>query len=465
MKHSTALALALGIASTTSALKLAEPGKSNYKPLRLPIQRKNKVADAADKERRNTDSTLEVELDNFLKAKYFAQITVGSPPQDFDVQIDTGSSDLWVNSASSAFCSSGRCDRYGVYNSDRSSNYKRLNGDFEIKYVDGSGASGDYVTDNVGIDSVSVSNLQMGVALKSSNVNGILGIGFTANEAQVIHLQRKPYPNLSQRLVDDGVIATNAFSLYLDDLDSKSGNILYGGVDTAKFHGTLQTVPMVPSSFGGIRECRIGMTAVGLNNRETLIYSGAPIPVVLDSGAAISYMPASIASLLYRAARARYSQRQGLAYVSCALAQGNATIDFSFGQGGTIRVPLNEMIINAGGACIFGIGVAQTADNVILGDTFLRSAYVVYDLANKEISLAQTNFFAQRSNIVAIDPGNNGVPNNLKGTPPSVAATPTGGSSSTPTSSDAAAPGMTVPTGVVGAGLGMGIAAMAAFAL
>ncbi|KFY41714.1 hypothetical protein V494_02820, partial [Pseudogymnoascus sp. VKM F-4513 (FW-928)] len=37
---------------------------------------------------------------------------------------------------------------------------------------------------------------------------------------------------------------------------------------------------------------------------------------------------------------------------------------------------------------------------ILFGDTFLRSAYVVYDLANNEIGLAQTDFNAKGSNIV-----------------------------------------------------------------
>jgi len=47
----------------------------------------------------------------------------------------------------------------------------------------------------------------------------------------------------------------------------------------------------------------------------------------------------------------------------------------------------------------------------VLGDTFLRSAYVVYDLSNNEISLAQTNFNATKSNVMEIQSGSAGVPN------------------------------------------------------
>jgi hypothetical protein len=48
-------------------------------------------------------------------------------------------------------------------------------------------------------------------------------------------------------------------------------------------------------------------------------------------------------------------------------------------------------------------GIAPTgAGTSVLGDTFLRSAYVVYDLDNNEISLAQSAFNATTSNVIEI---------------------------------------------------------------
>jgi hypothetical protein len=51
-------------------------------------------------------------------------------------------------------------------------------------------------------------------------------------------------------------------------------------------------------------------------------------------------------------------------------------------------------------ACEFGIQNFTEAP-FLLGDTFLRSAYVVYDLVNNEVGIAATDFNATTSNIVA----------------------------------------------------------------
>jgi hypothetical protein len=57
------------------------------------------------------------------------------------------------------------------------------------------------------------------------------------------------------------------------------------------------------------------------------------------------------------------------------------------------------------GVCMFGISPTSTygvgtASFAILGDTFLRSAYVVYDLANEEVGIAEACHNNNESSVV-----------------------------------------------------------------
>jgi hypothetical protein len=76
--------------------------------------------------------------------------------------------------------------------------------------------------------------------------------------------------------------------------------------------------------------------------------------------------------------------------VDCGIQSLEGSVDYGF-PGVTISVPFSELALpNSGGSvCTFGF-YPDTAN--FFGDTFLRSAYVVYDLDNKEIGLAQTVF-------------------------------------------------------------------------
>ena len=152
-------------------------------------------------------------LDNY-RSLYFANITLGTPPQSLRMHLDTGSSDLWCNSPQSSLCQarSNKCNVSGTYDSTESSSYKFVNNKFNISYVDGSGALGDYVTDTIRIGGQTISEFQFGVGTRSSSTEGVLGIGYAINEVQVTRGGGSPYHNLPQRMVDEGFTKSNAYS-------------------------------------------------------------------------------------------------------------------------------------------------------------------------------------------------------------------------------------------------------------
>jgi len=64
----------------------------------------------------------------------------------------------------------------------------------------------------------------------------------------------------------------------------------------------------------------------------------------------------------------------------------------------------DSMTLNNGhDACWFGFQPNEEFEPTILGDTFLRSAYVVYNLDRKEIAIAPTVFESDKTHIVEID--------------------------------------------------------------
>lgn len=358
------------------------------------------------------------------KALYTLNLTIGTPKQDFRVDIDTGSSDLWVNAASSTLCQrkTDPCAAGGSYDANSSTTYDFVRSDFNITYVDGSGAAGDYATDTVTVGNDAVKEFQFGIGYKSTSANNIMGIGYRTNEAQAANLGLTPYRNFPARLASDGVINSAAYSLYLNDLDSSTGSLLFGGVDRAQYTGELVTLPIqsVGTDSAGndvFREFWLTLNQLDLGGQTVSEDMG--LAVLLDSGSSLTYLPDQLAAAIYEAVGAQYESSAGVAVVECALAQQSANLTFHFDKPAVINVPIDELVISStsssSGAqgqsevCTFGIAPSGSSSSV-LGDTFLRSAYVVFDLDNNEISLAQSNMNASDSDVVEIGTGADAVP-------------------------------------------------------
>ncbi|KAK4976533.1 hypothetical protein LTR66_010838, partial [Elasticomyces elasticus] len=414
MRTISLVACAAALLSTASAINLVERRDAAPKVVQHEVQRRE-VGNPLlrDRMRRRQLKTISENLDN-EETLYFANVSLGTPAQNLRLHIDTGSSDLWVNVAGSPLCrSSGNpCGASGTYAPNSSTTYAYIDSIFNISYVDGSGSSGDYVSDVLRIGGATLQGQQFGVGYQSTSQEGLIGIGYPVNEALVSKLNGRTYPNVPQHMMQAGLINTNAYSLWLNDLDASTGSILFGGINTGKFHGTLQTLPIIKEQ-GYYAEFVIALTAVGTNGKKGSIASGLTTPALLDSGSSLMYLPDNICTAIFKQLGATWDNKQGAAFIDCNMANSATTLDFTFSSA-TISVEMNELVIVAGTergkpVCILGIGPAGSSTPV-LGDTFLRSAYVVYDLSANQISLAQTNFNSTSDNILEIANGTNGVP-------------------------------------------------------
>lgn len=320
---------------------------------------------------------------------------------------------MWVNTPTSRTCTiqHSLCSAAGVYSPNSSSTYNYLSSNFNITYGDGTFAIGDYATDTVAFGSTTIKDLQFGIGYRSTSAQGILGIGYTANEASISTGDGKSYQNFPAKLAAQGTIASNAYSIWLNDLAASTGKILFGGIDKAQYHEPLVALPVQKSAGNQYKEFLITMTGFALN--ETTVQNDMALAVLLDTGTSLTYLPNNIVSQVYDALGATWDQGQEMAFVPCHLAKYNTTFTFSFSSPARITVPISEMVINATNsrgreltftnneaACILGISPAGE-HTMILGDTFLRSAYVVYDLDKNQISLAQSKVGATSGSSVS----------------------------------------------------------------
>ncbi|KAL2128372.1 hypothetical protein VTI74DRAFT_9277 [Chaetomium olivicolor] len=417
MKTTSLLAVAATIVQTIHGFSIPER-RDGLKVVGLETERRA-PRNPVHRDKLRKRGIVSAGLDN-QQTLYFVNATVGTPAKKVMLHLDTGSSDLWVNTPNSALCSSNNdpCKYAGTYSANSSSTYEYIGSYFNISYVDGSGATGDYVSDTVTIGGQKIDRLQFGIGYSSSNAQGILGIGYPINEVQVGRAKLKPYNNLPAQMVASNLIQSQAYSLWLNDIDASTGTILFGGVDTAKFTPPLQILP-IESSSGVYAEFLVTLTKLQVNHK-TIGGGNLALAVLLDTGSSLSYLPDSLVQEIYNAVGATYDPVSNAAYVPCSLARSSSApnITFTF-TSPSITVSMNSLVLDMGPgrtptlngapACLFGIGPAGSGTSV-LGDTFLRSAYVVYDLENNEIALAPTRFNVTASKVVEIGKGEGAVP-------------------------------------------------------
>ena len=194
----------------------------------------------------------------YMDAQYFGAVSIGTPPQSFQVVFDTGSSNLWIPSSKCSFFQIP-CDLHSKFDAKHSSTYVPNGTDFAIQY--GSGSLSGFLSSDVvtwaGLpikDQVfAEATKEPGIAFLFSKFDGILGMGW--EQISVDHV-RPPFYNA----FDQGLVPENLFSFWLNRDQSSSsssggegaspgGELVLGGVDPAHFVGTHTWLPVTRKGY------------------------------------------------------------------------------------------------------------------------------------------------------------------------------------------------------------------------
>jgi len=321
-----------------------------------------------------------VPLSNFMNAQYFATITLGTPPQEFKVVLDTGSSNIWVPSTK---CTSIACFLHQKYDSSASSTYKANGTKFEIRY--GSGSMEGFVSnDDMSIGDLTVKSMDFaeatkepGLAFAFGKFDGILGLAY--DTISVNHMTPPFYYMINQGLLDAPV-----FSFRIGDSEEDGGEAVFGGVDDSAYTGDIHYVPVRRKAYW---EVELEKVSFGDDELE-LENTGAAI----DTGTSLIALPVDVAEMLNAQIGAKKSWN-GQYTVDCAKVPDLPELSFFF-DGKAYPLKGSDYVLEVQGTCISaftGLDINLPGGALwIIGDVFLRRYFTVYDLGKNAVGFAKS---------------------------------------------------------------------------
>ncbi|XP_007951498.1 cathepsin E [Orycteropus afer afer] len=330
------------------------------------------------------DQSANEPLINYLDMEYFGTISIGSPPQNFTVIFDTGSSNLWVPSV---YCSSQACQTHPRFHPSQSSTYNELGFPFSIQYGTGS-LSGIIGADQVSVEGLIVVNQQFGESVKEpgqtfvdAEFDGILGLGYPS-------LAVGGVTPVFDNMMAQNLVTLPMFSVYMssDPAGGKGSGLIFGGYDHSHFSGSLNWVPVTKQ----------GYWQIALDNIQvggTVMFCSGGCQAIVDTGTSLITGPSNNIKQLQKAIGAE--PMDGEYAVECANLNVMPDVTFTINGVpytlGPTAYTLLDLVdgMNFCSSGFQGLDI-QPPDGPlwILGDVFIRRFYSVFDRGNNQVGLA-----------------------------------------------------------------------------
>uniref|UniRef100_A0A7M4E5Q7 Embryonic pepsinogen-like n=1 Tax=Crocodylus porosus TaxID=8502 RepID=A0A7M4E5Q7_CROPO len=284
-------------------------------------------------------------LTNSFDTEYFGTISIGTPPQEFTVVFDTGSSYLWVPSVT---CQSLACQFHRRFDPSKSSTYHCTGNRISIQYGTGS-MTGVEGSDTVLVSSFIDTNQQLALATSEPgiffifcNFDGILGLAYP-------NLATDRFIPVFDNMMNQNLVQQHLFSVYLSR-DQNGSSITFGGTDESYFTGPIHWIPV---SYQGYWQ-------ISMDRYVIACKSGCQ--AIVDTGTSLMVGPSPDICKVQKVIGATLEQ------------DGEYTVNCSdiptFLHGGQYNFQTTNMNL------------------WVLGDVFIREYYSIFDRENNRVGLA-----------------------------------------------------------------------------
>ncbi|KIY45392.1 acid protease [Fistulina hepatica ATCC 64428] len=310
--------------------------------------------------------------------EWAGDITIGSDDQKFLIDFDTGSSDLWVPSST---CTSDICSEKNTYDASSSTSSVAEKGTFEIEYGDGSTVEGSIYEDAVHIAGINVTKqtfsavTQLSSSFADDPIDGLLGMAFPA----ISNLRADPFLLTAK---SEGSVANSTFGVKL----ATNGSALYlGGTDTSQYTGSIEFHAINTTT--GFWQATGG--SVSTSGKAVI----TDINTIIDTGTTLMYGPPTAVADFYKEIDGveEYPDEAGLYVFPC---DSNVTATLSWGgkDWAISATDFNIGQVEEGStdcvAALMGEDLGLGTNTWLLGDTFIRNVYAVFDYSDSKVGFA-----------------------------------------------------------------------------
>ncbi|KAK9707936.1 aspartic proteinase precursor [Basidiobolus ranarum] len=364
-----ALYLAVGIVNCDNLVRMNlssnRPAKYLRNQLEMSIVQLQHKYDHIENSTHSQSGTLQ--LSNSYDLSYFGEITIGTPPQKFQVIFDTGSADLWVPSSK---CLSLACRSHKNFDAAKSSTYHQIGDNFSLKY--GTGSIRGFVSqDTCTIGGITIPNQKFGQALEESNffenttADGIMGMAFVELSGMRV---KPPFYNM----IDENLVNSTTFGVWLGNYPSR-GQVTFGGLDPNHYTGPLSWVDVYEQNYWSVP-----LVGVSIDDSPINLVS---LVAAIDTGTSLITIPESDADAINMALNGA-PLGGGLYQLSSCL--GLPQVEITLGDLQLSLSPQHYCIDNGDGVYISGFASAGSQETMwIVGDVFLREFYTAFDMSDK----------------------------------------------------------------------------------
>ncbi|KAH9923776.1 protease [Epithele typhae] len=318
-------------------------------------------------------------LNNEQNELWAGIVGVGTPQQNFNVDFDTGSADLWIPSAN---CTTTDCAQKAQYHPERSSTSQRHDNEFgRIRYQDGSTASGSIFTDTVTVAGISVKNQGFAAVDSISDelahrpIDGVIGLGYPA----LAKMGQTPFINNARA---QGSIKHAEFGLRITDTTSE---LEIGFQSGDKCTDDPEVHPVTGES--GYWQISNGMLGRGLH-----VYAH-DFSAVIDSGTTLIYGPPADVAKFYKSVEGAELWDESNGFYSFPCDEAPSDAHFQFDQGWrTISAEnfnFGQIDETTCIGAIVGRDMGLGKKTWVLGDSFLKNVYAAFSFETNEVSFCR----------------------------------------------------------------------------